>query len=167
MEYWVEFPMLYSRSLLIVSLLYAVLCLVAQSCPILCNPVDCIAHQGPLFMGFSSQEYWSGLPCPTPGDLPNPGIKPRFCLPHHRHILYCLNHQGRPRRQEWVAYPFSRDSSWPRNETRVLCIACGFFTSWTTREVCLTYSSMYMLIPNSQFIPRLPFPFGNHKFAFE
>ena len=54
-----------------------VLCLVAQSCPILCNPVDCIAHQGPLFMGFSSQEYWSGLPCPTPGDLPNPGIKPR------------------------------------------------------------------------------------------
>jgi len=28
-------------------------------------------------MGFSRQEYWSGLPCPPPGDLPNPGIKPR------------------------------------------------------------------------------------------
>ena len=32
--------------------------------------------QVPLSMGFSSQEYWSGLPCPPPGDLPNPGIKP-------------------------------------------------------------------------------------------
>ena len=35
-----------------------------------------VAHQAPLFMGFSRQEYWSGLPCPPPGDLPNPGIKP-------------------------------------------------------------------------------------------
>ena len=30
----------------------------------------------PLSMGFSRQEYWSGLPCPPPGDLPNPGIEP-------------------------------------------------------------------------------------------
>ena len=35
-----------------------------------------IAHQTPLSMEFSSQEYWSGLPCPPPGDLPEPGIKP-------------------------------------------------------------------------------------------
>ena len=35
------------------------------------------ARQAPLSMGFSRQEYWSGLPCPSPGDLPNPGIKPR------------------------------------------------------------------------------------------
>ena len=36
-----------------------------------------IAHQTPLSMGFSRQEYWSGLPCPLPpGDLPDPGIKP-------------------------------------------------------------------------------------------
>ena len=34
------------------------------------------AHQAPLSMGFSRQEYWSGLPFPSPGDLPNPGIKP-------------------------------------------------------------------------------------------
>ena len=33
-------------------------------------------HQAPLSMGFSKQEYWSGLPCPPPGDLPNPGIEP-------------------------------------------------------------------------------------------
>ena len=36
-----------------------------------------IAHQAPLSMGFSRQEYWSVLPCPPPGDLPKPGIKPR------------------------------------------------------------------------------------------
>ena len=35
-----------------------------------------VAHQAPLSMGFSRQEDWSGLPCPPPGDLPNPGIKP-------------------------------------------------------------------------------------------
>ena len=37
--------------------------------------MDYVAHQAPLSMGFSRQEYWSGLPCPPPGDLPNPGIK--------------------------------------------------------------------------------------------
>ena len=34
-----------------------------------------VAHQAPLFMGFSRQECWSGLPCPPPGDLPDPGIE--------------------------------------------------------------------------------------------
>ena len=36
-----------------------------------------IAYQTPPSMGFSRQEYWSGLPFPPPGDLPNPGIEPR------------------------------------------------------------------------------------------
>ena len=35
-----------------------------------------VAHQAPLSLGLSRQEYWSGLPFPPPGDLPNPGIKP-------------------------------------------------------------------------------------------
>ena len=35
-----------------------------------------VAHQAPLFMGFPRQEYWSGLPFPSPGDLLQPGIKP-------------------------------------------------------------------------------------------
>ena len=49
--------------------------LVAQSCPTLCNPLDCSL---PDFssMGFSRREYWSGLPCPLPGHLPDPGIEP-------------------------------------------------------------------------------------------
>ena len=49
--------------------------LVSQSCPTLCAPWT-VAHQAPLSMGFSRQEYWSGLPCPSPDDLPNPGIEP-------------------------------------------------------------------------------------------
>ena len=36
-----------------------------------------VAHQAPLSMGFSRQDYWSGVPFPTPGALPHPGIEPR------------------------------------------------------------------------------------------
>ena len=50
------------------------------------------AHQAPPSMGFSRQEYWSGVPLPSPGDLPDPGIEPG--LPHCRQTLYCLSHQG-------------------------------------------------------------------------
>ena len=49
--------------------------LVAESCLTLCDPMDC-SLQAPLSMGFSRLEYWSGLPFPPPGYLPNPGIKP-------------------------------------------------------------------------------------------
>ena len=45
--------------------------LCAQLCPTLC-----VAHRAPLSMGFSRHEYWSGLPFPPPGDLPDPGIEP-------------------------------------------------------------------------------------------
>ena len=44
-----------------------------QLCPTLCNPID-LTCWTPLSMGFSRQEYWSGLLCPPLGDLPNPGI---------------------------------------------------------------------------------------------
>ena len=46
-----------------------------QSCLTLCDSWT-VAHQAPLSMGFSMQEYWSGLPFPPPRDLPNPGIEP-------------------------------------------------------------------------------------------
>ena len=47
----------------------------SQTCPTLCDLMDC-SHQAYLSMKFSRQEYWSGYPFPTPGDLPDPGIKP-------------------------------------------------------------------------------------------
>ena len=49
--------------------------LVAHSCLYLATPWT-VARQAPLSVGFSRQEYWSGLPFPPPGDLPDPGIKP-------------------------------------------------------------------------------------------
>ena len=50
------------------------MCSVSSVSLTLCNPVDC-SRQAPLSMGFSRPEYWSGLPCPPPGDLPDPRIE--------------------------------------------------------------------------------------------
>ena len=63
-----------------------------------------------------------------PTKVLNPG------LPHCRWILYQLSHKGSPTILEWVAYPFSSGSSWPRDRTGVFCIAGGFFTNWAIRE---------------------------------
>ena len=70
--------------------------LVTQSCPTLCT-LWTISHQAPLSMGFSRQEYWSGLPCLSPGNLPNPGIKPRS--PALQADSLPLSHQGNPKTQ--------------------------------------------------------------------
>ena len=56
--------------------IHMLVCLVVQSCLTLCKPLT-VAHQAPQSVGFSRQEYWSGLPFPSPRDLPNPGIEPR------------------------------------------------------------------------------------------
>ena len=65
------------------------------------------------------------------GIFPVQGLNPG--LPHCGQILYQLLHKGIPRIPEWVADPFSRRSSWPRNQLGVSCIAGGFFTTWATR----------------------------------
>ena len=58
-----------------------------------------VAHQASLSMRFSRQEYWSGLPCPPSGDLPDPGIKPAFLMSpalvgefYHRVTRKALHH---------------------------------------------------------------------------
>ena len=58
------------------TMMFAIACMCPQSFLTLCNPMDC-SHQAPLSMGFPRQEYCSGLPFPSPGDLPDPGIEPR------------------------------------------------------------------------------------------
>ena len=87
--------------------LLAVWCVCAQLLqlsPTLCNPMDC----GPpcsSVMGFSRQEYWSGLPCPPLGDLPNPGIKPTSLASPAlagRHILTW----------EWILYCWATGEVW-------------------------------------------------------
>ena len=59
------------------SQLCAVLWLVTQLCPTPCSPMDCSSPGPSVHRRVSRQEYWSGLPCPPPGDLPNPGIEHR------------------------------------------------------------------------------------------
>ena len=72
-------------------------CLVAQSCLTLCNPMACSLPGQRMSMGFSRQEYWSGLPFPSPGDLPNPGIEPRS----PESLLHC----------SWILLPLSERRS--------------------------------------------------------
>ena len=52
------------------------LCLAAQPCPLFTTPWS-VTHRAPLSVGFSRQDYWSGLPCPPPGDLPHPVTESR------------------------------------------------------------------------------------------
>ena len=66
------------------------------------------------------------------GIFPTQGLNP--CLLNCRWILYQLGHQKSPRILEWVAYPFSRASFWPRNQTGVFYIEGGLFTSWAAKE---------------------------------
>ena len=79
-------------------------------------------------MGFSRQEYWSGLLCPPPRDLPNPGIEPRS--PTLQEDSLPTEPQRKPKNTRQVAYSFSRGSSQPRNQTGVSCTAGRFFTNW-------------------------------------
>ena len=59
---------------------HPLMCVCAQLCLTLCNPMDC-SLWAPLSMEFSRQEYWSGLTFPPPGDCPHPGIEPTsLCL---------------------------------------------------------------------------------------
>ena len=61
-----------------------------------------VAHQDPLSMEFSRQEYWSGLPFPTPGDLPDPGTEPTSLgLLHWQADSLPLGHVGSPVNLLW------------------------------------------------------------------
>ena len=104
---------------------------VAQSCPTLCDPMDYIVH-GILqarILKWVAFAFSKGI-FPTQGS--NTGLPPCRC------ILYYLNHKGSPGILEWVAYPFSSGSSWPRNRTRVSCIAGEFFTNLAIKEAAAT-----------------------------
>ena len=98
---------------------------VAQSCLTLCDPMDCPWNSWGQNTGVGSLSLLQGISS-TQGL--NPGLL------HHRSILYQLSHKGRHRILEWVAYPFSRGSSWPRNQTGVSCTVDRLFTNWATRE---------------------------------
>ena len=76
-----------------------------------------VAHQAPQSMRFPKQEYWSGLPLPSPVDLPNPGIEPGSpawevvsCIAGR--FFYRLSHQGRPQHECHTLFPQAGRSPW-------------------------------------------------------
>ena len=100
----------------------------AQLCLTLCDPMNYTVH------GFLHAKIleWVAVPLHQ-GIFPTQGLNPD--LPCWGRILYQLSHHGSPLRiLEWVAYPFSSGSSWPRNRTRVFHTAGGFITSSATER---------------------------------
>ena len=122
--------------------------LVAQSCLALCNPMDCMLP-GPVSMGFSRQEYWSGLPFPSPGDLPDPRLNLVSAIQWSKSAI--CTHVSPP---SWasltpptcISYP-SRSSQ--STELSSLCHAADPHDPFTHGTVCMS-----VLV--SHFVP--PFP---------
>ena len=86
----------------------------------------------PCPWGFSRQEYWSWLPCLSPGD---PQLRDRTQVSHIAGGFFTIwAHHGSPRILKWIAYPFSKGSFQPRKGTGASCIADRFFIRWATRE---------------------------------
>ena len=81
-----------------------------QLCPTLCDPMDC-SRQAPPSVGFSRQEYWSGLPYPPPRDLPNTGTEPES--------PGSLSHWGSPFTLCTLIYNFYHNSIEKENQTSV------------------------------------------------
>ena len=80
-------------------------------CPRTCVCTDIVAHQAPLCMGFSRQEYWKGLPRSPPGDLLTQGSNPGWL--HCSQILYRLSHQGSfPLQIEGLCQPCIKQVPW-------------------------------------------------------
>ena len=94
-----------------------------------------------IYSSWNSLGQKTGVGCLSllQGIFPTQGKNPG--LPHRRQTLYQLSYKGSPRRLVWVVYAFSSGSCRPRNQTRVFCIAGGFFTNWAIREAQL-YSAL-------------------------
>ena len=120
-----------------------------------------VACQAPLSMEFFRQDYWSGLPFPAPGDLPDPEIEPMSLpssalaegsnpgLPHCRQILYQLSHQGSPRILGWVI-PSPTDLSDPGIEpgSPALQVDSLPLSHRGSREYCSHYFICQRLLNN-------------------
>ena len=120
-------------------------------------------------MGFYRQNYWSGVPFPSPGDLPDPGIKPEspksLMSPALAGGFFTTSttweapgecwsppnpsvHGISPARiLEWVTMSFSRWSSWPRDQSQVSCINSRFFVIWATREAPFLILDIALISP--------------------
>ena len=108
------------------------------------DPLDCSPPGSSVHGDSPGKNNGVGCRALLQGIFPSLGLNPG--LLHRRWILYHPSHQGSPRMLDWIAYPFSRESSQPRNGTGVSCIASGFFTSWGTRKALKQPSLGYFII---------------------
>ena len=115
-------------------------CVITKSCLTLATPLT-IAHQVPLPMGFPRQEYWSGLPFPSPGDIPDPEIEPKS--PALACKFFTTEPPGKPINR-WIL-PFATIQinhegiilKWSKSDNDKVCIistACGFFKQKQTNK---------------------------------
>ena len=103
-----------------------------------------VAHQTPLSIGPSRQEYWSGLPCPPPGDLPHPGIEPESLIsPALAGAFFATHHLGNPIETVGVSHSespgrYNAHLNWSRwrvlDEYRSLVWQCNC-TYWFSRSI--------------------------------
>ena len=122
-------------NLTVIKIYSCVHALLSESCPVMSKSLPPPGLYSP----------WNSPGQNTPGQkisflhgiFPTQGSNPG--LAHYRHILYQLSCKGSPRILEWVAYPFSRRSSWPKNWTGVSFIAGRFFTNWAIRGACILF----------------------------
>ena len=112
--------------------MYCALCWVTQLRPTLWDLMGCSPPGSSVHGDFPGKDTGVGCHALLQGTFPTQGSNTG--LPHCRQILYHISHQGSPWTLEWVAYPFSRESSCPGNRAGISCIVGGFFTSWATRE---------------------------------
>ena len=97
------------------------------------SPPDSSVH------GFLRQEYWSGLPFPSPGNLPDPGIEPQSL--NCGQILYRLSHHWSPLRLNellgWNTHPIGLVSSWSETPENSLCVSVSFILSLFPSPPCV------------------------------
>ena len=102
-------------------------------------------------MEFSRPEYWNGYPLPSPGDLPNPGIKPRS--PALQVDSLPAEPQGKPKNTGVGSLSLLQWIFLIRNRTGVSCLAGRFFTNWAIREANAGNTKDVGSIPGSRRSP--------------
>ena len=119
-----------------------------QSCSTLCDPMNC-SPPGSSVHGFSRQEYWTGLPCLPPGDLPDPGIEPLSSVaPALKVNSLLLSHRGSP--CDALLNPIFRDFY------LFILAAISFFIYLSCGMWDLFSCSMWDLVPGPGIKPRPP-----------
>ena len=116
------------------------MCLVTQSCPTLCNPMDC-SQPGSSDHGILQARILEWVAMPSSGNIPNPGIEPRSPA-LWVDSLPAEPHKGSPRILEWVVYPFPRGSSSYQGNGILLQMALFHCFLWlSTIPLCIHTTS--------------------------